>query len=320
MSTICRFVLSIFLVNGAAPSLAAPRWVRIVPSLQFISDRVYLLEADSTFERGCFDPCQCIWSEHGTVRGTFRLMYAGVEEGFRVYRVEDVNWMVTTSAYDIHVTGDGIYRTGRAFNTQPLVQRLELDLAVGDQPVEHFDSGFVPAQNSAAIDLILSANAMDCFDTVFSMRARPSERGEIAGRHLFADSTFEQGCYDPCDCASPVPLPLTGTMGLIPLTHEPWLAEYAVVNVRWHIPGDNVDSASARTPVTGSGFWRFAPANATDFRQQLSLDLRVGDAPLTHFDSGWVPYDGTGPIDVPISANEMICFDTVMHVITASGK
>lgn len=65
--------------------------------------------------------------------------------------------------------------------------------------------------------------------------------------------------------------------------------------------------------ITGSGTYRVGGEVA--LVQQLSLDLRIGRGPVTHFDSGLVGGASSFPgIDLEISMNGGTCLDTVIDL------
>jgi hypothetical protein len=140
----------------------------------------YTLRKDSTYENGCFGPCMCPVMIQGPVGGGFRLTFAGSDGTFDNYLVEDVKWVVHTSNQELHVTGSGTYRIGGQLARQ---HELSLDLQVGGDPVQHFDSGLVtPPTPFPSIDARISINGEYCFDTVFGLHARPV-------RDFFVDSS-----------------------------------------------------------------------------------------------------------------------------------
>jgi hypothetical protein len=125
-------------------------------------------------------------------------------------------------------------------------------------------------------------------------------------------SSFVQGCFAPCLCAIFESQALTGTFGLVEVTRNPAapFREFAVVQAHWELQrGDAV------LPITGSGHYRVGGEVA--LVQQLQLDLRVGDGPVQHFDSGLVPGGGEFPkrIDVRVSVNGGYCYDTQFTVV-----
>jgi hypothetical protein len=102
---------------------------------------IYRLNPASSFQRGCFPPCLCPIGLGEGVRGTLVLAASGFDGLFNNYTVTDVNWTVTLGDQELRVTGSGTYKVGGEFAVQ---QQLGLDLKVGDDPVQHFDSGLVP--------------------------------------------------------------------------------------------------------------------------------------------------------------------------------
>jgi len=228
------------------------------------------------------------------------------------YAVTDVNWLVSLPNQELRVTGTGVYQIGGT----PAKQRLRLDLSVDEQPAQHFDSGLVaPGAAFPNIAITISLHSERCFDTVFVVNASPAPAAAIHPYKLLSGSTIQSGCFPPCVCPLGAAQPLIGSFDLVDLPPTPLFAEYAVTKVDWM-----TESATA-TPLTlvrGGGFYEVGGEAAVE--QQLSLDLTVGDEPLTHFDSGLVPGGGSFPlIDVTISINGMRCGDTVM-VIKAAPK
>ncbi len=101
---------------------------------------LYRLNQDSTFQQGCFAPCLCPIMVAVPVKGTFVLTPTGFDGLFNTYAVTDVNWLVSIGGTETTVTGSGTYKIGGEFALQ---QQLTLDLQVGADKVQHFDSGLV---------------------------------------------------------------------------------------------------------------------------------------------------------------------------------
>ena len=74
------------------------------------------------------------------VKGTFVLTPTGFDGLFDTYSVTDVNWLVAIGGNETIVTGSGTYKIGGEFALQ---QQLSLDLQVGTNKVQHFDSSLV---------------------------------------------------------------------------------------------------------------------------------------------------------------------------------
>jgi hypothetical protein len=269
---------------------------------------LYRLNPKSNFQRGCFAPCMCPMFQSTGVRGTFVLTSTGFDGLFYTYTVTDVNWVVASGDQELRVTGSGTYKVGGEFTVQ---QELALDLKIGDDPVQHFDSGMVPAgEKLPDISVTISMHGQVCFDTVFFVDASPVPADQIHPYTLVPESTFQQGCFPPCDCPLGMPRPLSGTFALIDLRQGPLFNEFAVVNVYWLVAGAPDGTG---IPVRGFGTYRVGGEFAV--QQQLSLDLWVGDEGPTHFDSGLVAGGGEFPrIDVSTSVNGQYCFDTVIDL------
>src|SRR5262245_19961161 len=73
---------------------------------------IYRLDKSSTFQRGCFPPCLCPVWQTGTERGTFVLTHVGSDPLFENYRVDEVNWIVSSAGQEFRVTGSGTYKVG----------------------------------------------------------------------------------------------------------------------------------------------------------------------------------------------------------------
>jgi hypothetical protein len=136
------------------------------------------------------------------------------------------------------------------------------------------------------------------------------------GQHyaLVEGSTFQRGCFEPCECPLGQEQPVAGTFALAPVSDNGLFADYAMSDVRWKVQG-----AAYATPVnaeiTGSGSYTVGGEFA--IQQQMQADLSIAGAAPEHFDSGRVVGGGGFPdqIDVEISENGRVCFDTVIHVV-----
>jgi hypothetical protein len=274
---------------------------------------VYRLDKGTTYQVGCFPPCDCPLLEEVPVRGTFVLTPAGADPLFTYYEVRDVNWTVSLGNPEIPITGSGKYKIGGEFALQ---QQLSLDLKVGDAAVQHFDTGLVTGPAPfPAIAVTLSINGQYCFDTVIRMSASPVPSSQIQPYRLLSESTFQRGCFGPCLC--PVEQePIRGTFALVPLQQNPLFTEFAVVDVDWRV---TLPNSAADIPVRGFGTYRFGGEVAAT--QELSLDLSVGDQPLTHYDSGITAGGQNFPrIDILISIEGAYCYDTLIDVHAAPRK
>jgi hypothetical protein len=98
---------------------------------------------------------------------------------------------------------------------------------------------------------------------------------------------------------------LLGTLRLTPAPPEPGFAVYDVTDLNWLVKGQQYW-------VTGSGTYRIG---GQPLMHRLTLDLKVDDRVVEHYDSGLTPV-GTndGTISITISKNNMVCHDTVFNV------
>jgi hypothetical protein len=129
--------------------------------------------------------------------------------------------------------------------------------------------------------------------------------GDVLYR-LDAKSSLEEGCFAPCLCPVLNTDRLIGTFRLVPGPPDPWYRVYLVRDVNWFVP-------TLGYWVTGSGMYQVGGDFA--LTQELSLDLKVGDRDVAHYDSGLVPGGADFPaITLTVSMNNMVCHDTVFHV------
>ncbi len=168
--TTCRFwtvsaTISCLAVVLGAPAIALGQAVDDAPKL-------HELTGASSFQRGCFPPCECPLMEPLPLVGTFVLSPVGFDGLFRIYSVRDVSWDVLGQNAPLHISGSGTYRVGGEF---ALMHQLELDLKVGDRSVQHFDSGLViGGAEFPAIHAVISVSGMTCYDTVITVDAKPA--------------------------------------------------------------------------------------------------------------------------------------------------
>jgi hypothetical protein len=299
----CLISASALLVGVAAFAPAAAQEVA-PPSI------IYRLDKQSSYQTGCFDPCLCPLLVETATRGTMNLTAAGSDGLFAVYKVTDVNWTVSLGDPELRVTGSGTYRIGGDFALQ---EQLELDLQLGDQPTQHFDSGLVLAGDFPSIAVAISINGLYCYDTVFVVHASPVPREQVHPYRLRGESTFQRGCVGLCDCLSGEEQPISGTFSLVDLEHNSLFSEYAVVKVRWQVdPGGSTSGESL--PLRGYGNYRIGGEFAV--QQRLILDLSVGSDPVSRFDSGLVVPGAKFPrIAAQITSGDPRCFLTVIDLL-----
>jgi len=132
----------------------------------------------ATYQSGCFAPCLCPVMNEAPVRGTFRLEPIGSDGTFATFAMRDVRWTVDLPGAKQDIEGAGTYKVGGG--AAPL-QQLELDLVIAGNPVQHFDSGLVPAGTAVpgAIRVAVSMHGMFCYDTVIVVDAAPAPPAAI---------------------------------------------------------------------------------------------------------------------------------------------
>ena len=131
----------------------------------------YRLQGLDAFQEGCFELCDCPL-RLGQLEGTFSLRPAGASGGFDTWTVDDVDWQVPQAG--IHLTGSGLYRR-TALQGPGVEQQLLLDLSLDGGPLEHYDSGLVPAAAPfPLLDVQVSLFDLQCWDRLLHVRAVPS--------------------------------------------------------------------------------------------------------------------------------------------------
>ena len=292
-------VLSFLIVAAGISSLAAQT-----------QPVIYRLEKSSTFQRGCFPPCLCPVMQTGTERGTFLLTHVGSDPLFENYRVDAVNWTVSTAGTELRVTGSGTYRVGGEFAVQ---QQLVLDLKVGDNPAERFDSELLYGGGEfPRISIPISIHGQVCFDTLFNLSAAPVPPSEVKTYRLVPESSYQSGCVSPCDCPV-LDSPMRGDFTLVPVDRGPLFVEFSVTQVSWLVSPDPTGADPVGLPITGVGTYRIGGDVAS--QQRMALELKVGENPPALFDSGLVPGGGEFPrIDVAVSRTVSTCLTTTLEI------
>ena len=271
---------------------------------------VYRLNDKSSFAEGCTGGiCLCAIVPADRFLGTFKLTRAASDPLFTVYEVSDVNWLASISilGQELRITGSGTYRIGGEF---ALVHQLDLDLKIGDQDVQHFSSGLVPGGSEfPTININIARSDATCLTTPITVSATPVPPTEIA-RYFLQDSSFEEGCFGPCDCAV-TSRPVMGRFGLVKLLATDTEAFFGVVNVSWTVQPTG-PTASDSVSVSGSGIYR---VSTSPREQRMILDLSLAGKEAQRFDSGVVPGGGNlRRIDLPLPANGFACFDHVFDI------
>jgi hypothetical protein len=179
---------------AAAAALAAPAVAASGATLE-LPDRAppvltYVLGGESSFTRGCFDPCLCPILEAVPLRGTLVMRRSASDDSanpFARFEVSEARLAAEVGDEAIHLAGSGAYLVGGEFAQ---LQHLLLDLSQDGAPAEHFDSGLVAGggdfPDALAVDV--SIHGQFCFDTLLRIRAK------------LVDPVSPRACADPHDC------------------------------------------------------------------------------------------------------------------------
>jgi hypothetical protein len=145
-----------------------------------VPSALYTLGPGSIAEEGCMGACLCAVRLDGALSGSMLLYVAPPPPGglFRVFTVQWVQWSYgDPSGTPTLVTGQGTYEVG---GEVAVTQRLSLDLRVGDLPVTHYDSGYVPGGVDTGtfppIDVTITDGAT-CYGRSFHVVAKPIVTG-----------------------------------------------------------------------------------------------------------------------------------------------
>jgi len=161
-----RLFLLSALLAVALPALA---------SAQTGSDPVpYTLTEISNFDIGCFGPCDCAVMFF-PLSGSFYLRKLDTDPLYTYYAVENLSGAFSRDGKFVSVTGGGQYRIG---GEVALTHQLHLDLVIGRDYAQSFDSGLVPGGSDfPAITISTAAHGFACYDTVIDFRAKPATAG-----------------------------------------------------------------------------------------------------------------------------------------------
>lgn len=275
--------------------------------------RIYRLDADASYQQGCFDPCDCPLGEPVVTRGAFVLGPPIPGNVVDFHRVTQIFWTVGDPLDTLHtLTGTGTYRLTNY--GPPQSHSLDLTLSVDGGEPQHFFSDFVPADNGAeSLQIPVSLNGVFCKDTVIRVNATPAPVDDVVRYSLTSDSMFQQGCFDPCDCLLEEPRPMVGAFDLVPLVDLGTLAEFAVVRAHFLVP----PGAGVRL-VRFSGFGRYTLVQGfAGPADTMALNLRSGSV-VRRFDSTLRNTDAAFPtVSVAVDMNDMVCFDKVLTIDAA---
>jgi hypothetical protein len=105
----------------------------------------------------------------GAVDGSMRLTFIGMENGYAVYDVSDVEWRFGSEHFARTLRGVGTYRIG---GDPVVLHRMELDLSMDGEPPQHYDSEFQPPESFyPELDIVVDINNQFCWDTVVRVSA-----------------------------------------------------------------------------------------------------------------------------------------------------
>lgn len=281
------------------------------PAISHESNTLYRLNENAEYLEGCFDPCACPISL-SAIGGTFVLGPEMIGDAFNFREVREVNWVVTRGNQQFTVEGGGGYYISN-FGAPP-VHSLELDLSIDGGPVQHFFSDPVPVtSNDGSIDITVSINGMYCYDIAIRVAASPVTNHFT---HYFVGdpSTYQHGCWDPCDCPLEAPRAMRGSFDLAALTISNSVREFAVTEVRLIALADN----NMQPPVILTGYGRYTVTTVQgQTTQRLTLTLYEDGSSVgpMHYDSGGVPVETTFPrIAIVVDMNGQVCLDTVLDI------
>ena len=185
-----KLLIKIAVAFGLLLAGLIPAFAQATPARQV----VYKLDKGTQFQRGCFGPCMCPVLISSNARGTFILTHTGFDGLYDNYDVTNVNWVVLQNGSKVRIKGSGTYRIGGEVAIQ---QQLSLDLVVGSDPVEHYDSGLVSGPSDfPRIDLTIAIHGGYCFDTVINVRSRPAMQLGVSGTGLSWDAVPHTTGYD----------------------------------------------------------------------------------------------------------------------------
>ena len=161
----CRILLSVISL-----------WVAFVPVSAQVDGEgpptPYRLTERSFFQEGYLGLCMRSTLQL-PIEGGFILDPLGFNGLFWNFKVRNINWRFRGDQSKVeHITGTGTYHVGGQFISE---HRLLLDLQVGDESPQHFDSGVViGGANFPDIDIAISVGGTVCFDRVINFHAQPA--------------------------------------------------------------------------------------------------------------------------------------------------
>lgn len=151
--------ISVFVAAFAMLGLAASARAQL--------GRTYYVRPPSTLQQGCFNGCACWTSDPEPLHGTFVVTPSLPDPVFNNFSISSVNLSAPRLAANLQ--GSGLFQVG---GDPAAAERLQLDLMLNDQPVQHWDSGVSPPRsNSPAINQVVTIHNYQCYDTVLTIHA-----------------------------------------------------------------------------------------------------------------------------------------------------
>ncbi len=168
---------------------------------------LYSLEPASTFQWGCYGPCECAIQSQ-PIAGTFQLRFVRFDGLYDEYDISDVQWYLPDATAKTAIRGSGMYRVGGEF---AILHQMNLDLTFGEQPAQHFDSGLIPGGGEfPAIKIQVSVHGMlACVDTVIQMSAAPAKSSGVDGEENVQETRLDRVAPNPFTDRAEIHLSLT---------------------------------------------------------------------------------------------------------------
>ncbi len=149
--------------------------------------------------------------------------------------------------------------------------------------------------------------ALALVGALVSGRAHAQTTTDAVSYSLEPPSSYNVGCYGPCDCAVRS-APMAGGFRLRFVSSDPLFRNYAVEEFH----------ATARTDsqiVDLRGFGDYRIGGEFALSEQLKLSIKYPDGTVQAFDSGLVPDGASFPaIRIAVAAHGFACYDTVIEV------
>src|SRR5262245_51451915 len=124
----------------------------------------------SALQVGCFGPCMCAITLEPTY-GSFNLTFLRSDALYDYYAVEGYIASFNSGPGAVSITGSGEYKIG---GEVARTQQMTLDIQVWGGPVQHLDSGVVPASTAfPKIHVACALHGFACHDSVLVVDGAP---------------------------------------------------------------------------------------------------------------------------------------------------